>query len=862
MRRTFSCVSCPRISRSTLLRQMMASFIPIISCRVLTASLSTFTASKDFRGRHSLGKVTKTNLNTERQYRLPVKCSARVETSADFTSTVEIPITGLVCGGCVARCERSVLEALGEESRVSADLLSSTLTVTANYSSARIISLASVALKQAGFALRSIDERESERSNPTRGNRRILALGAALFLLSLLARNVCCGDLAMIGLQGTFPQLILFALAIAYVTVPLRKLFVSGASSLSQCTMSMNALVTLSVSLQLIVSMVGFLMPSICSPRSLETLLLLFFVDAGRVLDSSLRSYVDKTSGALSKLQPKQCTRLLVDGTEETTSVETICIGDRIRVNGGERFPVDGVVHNLGIREDARADLSVVTGETLPKILHSGDQVWAGGVNLSSIAITIVARTSAARSEIALGASSIAKALREKSDTQRLADVAASYLGKFSLAVAVAGGLAWYVGLTPRSADLASLGVLAPVMIAASVLCSACPCGLALAVPMVSMVAMTAAARRGIYFRSSAALELAASRFRLLLFDKTGTLTTGDMLVQSMVSETISSNHLIYLAASAESRSHHPVASAILRYAASLKIQPGSAETRTVVGCGVTADVSFQNRLCTVLVGSAEWISACALDLLENPRPFKEPSCKESSTCVYVLCPELGGVLGYIVLADKLAATKAQVDDLRKLNSLPRVAVLSGGTQDGAEDVARKIGITISDSSADVVMGNLKPREKLSVANSVLSTKHGKHQSRLAVGDGINDAVLLADSELSFAMGRPGYGCTPAAASVAQVAIPNGDFSLVAEALRTGRAARLAAIASLCWAAVYNIVAVLKASGIDGHFVPVHKAALSMVFSSAISLSIPIALALFFERRLTRATRRRHRASL
>lgn len=833
---------------------MELSFIPFSSCGNVGSRFPIHRTPISAAGKTFGGFFVRKN---HRKPRLPSEAGQRWSAQLidpprvpETESTLQIPVSGLNCGSCVVRCERCLRDVFGEGSTVFADLLSSSVTVTANKSSTRILVLASAALKDSGFGVESsVASKRSPRSRVSASAiRRVTFFSVCVFLLSLAARRACCGPLELRVLQGTVPQMGCFLLSILYICFPLRKVFASGAASISQGTLPMNALILLSVVVQIFISGIGFLFPDACSPRCLETLLLLFFVDAGRLLDSALRMYASKSRDALLDLQPSVSTRMTGSG-DEVVATEDLCTGDRIRVDSGERFPVDGVLYNLAPGEDRAADQSAVTGEVLLSRLRNGDCVWAGSVNLSEMAVFVMASSSAAESEVALSASSVAKALLQKSDTQRLADIAASYFGIFAVFVAVSASLFWYLGLgTPASAAAVG-GPLAPLLIAASVLCSACPCGLALAIPLVSMVAITGAARQGILFQSGAALEAASSRIKLLVLDKTGTLTTGNLRVTDVVYYGISEGDVISLAASAESSSHHPIASAISRHAVSLKIPTMCSVARQVVGCGVSATLTFRNMTCNVLVGSHDWISE------QHPATFApalSTTTDAAQSHVYVFVLELGGVVGCISLSDELSASPGSITELRSVCGSPRVAVLSGGSQDGVDSVCRNLGLG-SPNSTDLTIGNLKPREKLALAGSLVSARRGHELPHVVgVGDGVNDAVLLAACETSFAMGRLDYGCAPAAASVAHVVIPSGTFSLIAESFRIARAAKLTSILSLSWAAAYNVVALLRASGISGQFVPVHIAALSMAVSSSVSLTIPIVLALYLEGRRRR----------
>jgi heavy metal translocating P-type ATPase len=779
-------------------------------------------------------------------------CAGRTPTTTPHLSVVTLEVAGLRCGSCVSRCEKLIVDALGDGARATAaaDLLTGAVVVTSSGRQSDVVRKATAALMRGGFGAtvrRAGAPPASLRGDALAGAGQ-LAIGVALLLASTAAQSLCCGPFA-VRTSSMAVQLVSLLCVVCYIAFPLRPFFLAGLADLARGAMSMSALVLLSVSAQLAVSACGLSLPAVATPRVHETMLLLGFVHLGRVIDSGLRQYTTRTTAkSLSQLQPQACTRISADGSEATVGLEDVREGDHLLVRSGDRFPVDATLSHSASVE---ADFSAITGEALPVVVRSGETVWAGGVNLSERPVLVRAVTTGDASEVAAAVAVVQAALAEKARMHRLADVASAALGKLAILLAVSA-LAYYSTRTARlPVALRGHPSAGPLLIAASILSAACPCSLALAVPMIGLVAMCAAASQGILFRSGLALELAGSAFKLVALDKTGTLTTGTMDVVRVAvhpSAAISEQELVRLAASVEARAMHPIATGILRYAAAagIDVSPGG-DVLTVAGCGVVSSKvplsSFGGESTgTVRVGSAQWIGE-----VDGPSSGSmTPAQASTTTGVLVHCAELGGVLGRIELRDELRASREDVSKLRRLKGRPKIAVLSGDSQPAVDGVAADLRIGTLARHGDVVRGGLRPRQKAHLLRQ-LAEGAGKG-SVCAVGDGVNDGPMLASADIGFALGRSGEGVAPVAATAALVVVPRGNLDSVSEALAIGRMSRIGTLLSLAWAAIYNLGALARASGL-GEYVPAHRAAMWMAASSAVSMLLPIAFALALQAR-------------
>ena len=253
----------------------------------------------------------------------------------------------------------------------------------------------------------------------------------------------------------------------------------------------------------------------------------------------------------LLKLAPNLAWRLRDDGTEEQVPLETVAVGDRLRVKPGEKMPVDGTV----LEGASRVDESMITGEPVPVAKAAGDKVTGATVNGNG-SLVIRAERVGADTLLARIVHMVGEAQRTRAPIQRLADVIAAYFVQIVIAIAIVTALAWwFFGPEPRFA-YAFLNAIAVLIIA-------CPCAVGLATPISMTVAMGQGARAGILFRNAEAIE----RMRdidTVVVDKTGTLTLGRPALTDFVAEGVCENEALRMVAGVEQLSEHPIGHAIV----------------------------------------------------------------------------------------------------------------------------------------------------------------------------------------------------------------------------------------------------------------------------------------------------------
>jgi len=428
-----------------------------------------------------------------------------------------------------------------------------------------------------------------------------------------------------------------------------------------------------------------------------------------------------------------------------------------ITVRPGERVPVDGIV-NQGY---SSVDESMITGESIPVEKKVGDKVIGATINKTGsfqFKATKVGKDTMLAQIIRL----VEEAQGSKAPIQRLADIIASYFVPIVIGIALVTFITWYfVGPTPAF-TFALLNFIAVLIIA-------CPCALGLATPTAIMVGTGKGAENGILIRSAEALER-AHRINTVLLDKTGTLTQGKPLVTEIIAaESFSEEEILRLAASAERRSEHPLAEAIVRAASDRKLKLQSVtDFRAIPGKGVETSVGGKKgRL---------W--------------------EEGKTVMFLGMD--GKVIGVVALADTLKpGAREAVGTLHRMGI--EVAMLTGDNRRTAEAIAREADI-------DRVIAEVLPEHKAQEVKELQD--EGKVVAM--VGDGINDAPALAQADIGIAIGTG----TDVAIEAADITLISGDLSGIVNAIHLSKRTLRTIKQNLFWAFAYNTSLIPVAAGV------------------------------------------------
>jgi Cu+-exporting ATPase len=521
----------------------------------------------------------------------------------------------------------------------------------------------------------------------------------------------------------------------------------------------------------------------------------------GQVLELRARHATSGAIRALLGLAPKTARRVDAAGRETDVPLESIVVGDLVRVRPGEKVPVDGIV----VSGRSAVDESMVTGEPIPVEKAERDAVIGATLNGTG-SIVIRAERVGKDTLLARIVQRVAEAQRSRAPIQRLADVVSSWFVPIVIAIAVVAGLAWALaGPEPRLANA--------LVSAVAVLVIACPCALGLATPMSVMVGTGRGAQAGVLVRDAEALEL-LEQVDVLVVDKTGTLTEGRPRLERVVAAPgHDENTVLAWAAAVERGSEHPLAAAIVAGADERGVRARSASGfASSTGLGVTAEVDGLR----VVLGNErlmqdERVSLGAL----GPRAAELR--QEGHTVVFVAVS--GELAGLVAVADPVKASTPGA--LRELAAEGlRIVMLTGDHETTASAIARQLGIAefeagvLPERKADVV-------ERLQAAGHVVAM----------AGDGINDGPALARAQIGIAMGTG----TDIAMESAAITLVKGDLAGIVKARRLSRATLRNIRQNLFFAFVYNAIGVPIAAGA---LYPLLGLVLSpMIASAAMSLS-------------------------
>ncbi len=527
----------------------------------------------------------------------------------------------------------------------------------------------------------------------------------------------------------------------------------------------------------------------------------------GQVLELRARSRTSSAIRALLGLAPKTARRLKEDGTEEDIPLEGVRPGDRLRVRPGERVPVDGVV----LEGVSSVDESMITGEPAPVEKAPGSWVTAGTVNGTG---SLVMRAERVGSDTLLAqiVRLVGEAQRSRAPIQRLADVVSSYFVPAVVGVAALTFLVWaLVGPEPRMAHA--------LLSAVAVLIIACPCALGLATPMSIMVGTGRGAMAGVLIKNAEALEM-LEKVNTLVLDKTGTLTEGKpRLVSVWALSPWDEGELLFLAASLERGSEHPLAAAIVAGAQERGLKLSEVrDFRSLTGKGVVGLVEGKE----VALGNLPLFEELGIDPGALPERA-EALRQEGQTVMFVAVG--GRPAGLLGVADPIKESTFEAIRLLHEEGI-RIVMLTGDSRTTAQAVARRLGM-------DEVEAEVLPEQKIEVVRRL------QDQGLIVAmaGDGINDAPALAQAHVGIAMGTG----TDVAMESAGVTLVKGDLRGIVRALRLSRATMRNIRQNLFFAFVYNALGVPLAAGVlypfMGLLLSPMIAAAAMTFSSVSVIS-------------------------
>jgi Cu+-exporting ATPase len=614
--------------------------------------------------------------------------------------------------------------------------------------------------------------------------------GAALSLpLVVLAMSPMLGYDEPFGLAPRARGWVEFALGtpvVLWVGWPLlRKFWLS----LKNRALNMYTLIGLGVGLAYLYSLAAVFLPGIFPGEFREhdggvgtyfeaAAVIVTLVLLGDLLQLRAMGRTSQAIRELLRLAPNLAWRIRADGGEEQVPLESIVVGDLLRVKPGEKIPVDGVV----VDGTSRVDESMITGEPVPVAKSAEAKVTGATVNGTG-SFTMRAERVGSDTLLARIVHMVGEAQRTRAPIQRLADVIAAYFVQAVVAIALLTAAVWWFFGPEPAATYALLNAVAVLIIA-------CPCAVGLATPISITVAMGQAATAGILFRNAEAIER-MREIDTLVVDKTGTLTLGRPALTDLEPEGMERNAALSLLASAEQPSEHPIARAIVKAAneSGVRILP-TRRFEALNGLGVDATIEGKS----VLVGSRAFLAQSGIDT-QRWDARAETLRGQAKTVVFLAVD--GVAVGIAAIADPIKeSTPTAIAALTQ--SGVRIVMLTGDSQKTAEAVARELGI-------DEAIGEVLPDQKAQ------HVKRLQQQGRTVAmaGDGINDAPALAQADVGIAMGTG----TDVAMESAGVTLVQGDLRGIARAAMLSRATMRNIRQNLLFAFGYNALGIPVAAG-------------------------------------------------
>ena len=483
-----------------------------------------------------------------------------------------------------------------------------------------------------------------------------------------------------------------------------------------------------------------------------EAVFVMLFFQIGELFEGYAEGKSRESIAHLMDIRP-DVAHVERNGAVEEVGPEQVAVGETILVKPGEKVPLDGVV----IEGSTSLNTIALTGESVPRNVTEGDEVISGCVNLSGL---VKVRTTKA-----FGESTVSKIIDLVENATESKSKNETFITKFARVytpVVVFAALA--LALLPPLFSGDFMGTFATWLYRALMfLVVSCPCALVISVPLTFFGGIGGASRKGILVKGSNYLDV-LSKVDTVVFDKTGTLTHGQFAVTAVHPEKCDERHLLHLAAHVEHYSTHPVGAA-LRDAFPDEATDGCklSEVEEIAGHGIKAKVENW----TVCVGNAKMMDAIGA---------KWHDCKHIGTIIHVAID--GEYAGHIVINDKVKEDSAKaINDLKSLG-VSRTVMLTGDRKEVGKDVAEKLGI-------DEYHAELLPADKVAYIEKLINNKPAAPNSQLAfVGDGINDAPVLARADVGIAMGGLG---SDAAIEAADVVLMDDKPSKIALAIRIAR---------------------------------------------------------------------------
>jgi len=716
---------------------------------------------------------------------------------SENNKTISAPIIGMTCASCVARVEKSLKKIEGIEN-VNVNFASEKATFQIDDNKVKYDQIIST-IKDAGY---EIDLKKDEVNNQSEKEKisqsfkdefeqklkKDLILSVILTIPILLLSMG--GDLFnnVFTIDQTNKILFLFTLPMVFITG--KRFFTITWNNLKHFVVDMNTLVAVGTGSAVIFSTIISLFPSILTSDHVyfdTAAVIITLILLGRYLEAKAKS---KTGTAIKKLIGLRPTTAFVkkDGKIFEINLSQLKIDDIVVVKPGSKIPADGTILN----GNSSIDESMITGESIPVEKKINSKVIGGTINKNGsfeFKVTAIGNNSLLGQIIKM----VEEAQGSKAPIQNLADKVASIFVPIVILIAIITFITWMIISNESGMNTALINFVAVLIIA-------CPCALGLATPTAIMVGTGKGAQNGILIKNGESLEL-AHKISTIIFDKTGTITEGKPVVNSIYPKDISEDDFIKYTASVESVSEHPLGEAVINFAKEKNIALESVDSfLSLTGKGITGKINNKK----IIVGNKK--------LMEDNYITVESTDNIANTVIHLAVD--GNYKGYLSIEDPLK--ESSISAIKKLKSMGiKTVMLTGDNNSVAKKIADETGI-------DEFKAEVLPQDKADMVKEY----QNKNEIVAMVGDGINDAPALAQSDVGIAIGSG----TDVAIETGSIVLIKGDLQGVVTAIRLSKRTIRTIKENLFWAFIYNTIGIpLAAMGLLNPMIGAFAMSLSSV---------------------------------